>query len=143
MGANFEGFVPADEEGVGMPYSAIHRYRWYLMQMCGLGERYEIVHQKMRAGDEDAEQMFNDLLKEVKDKYRETEDEKYFGVCYFVDHSDCDGMFSTETCGYIAKAFDALLETDIIQSESDRENVIGLTELFEEMWRKEGMVCIF
>ena len=143
MGASFQCFVHGVDDDVDMAYSAVSRYRAYLMEMCGLREEYDQYHQMASRYDPDVEKAFESLMKTVVQKFHETDEDKYLGVCYFVDHSDCDGEFSAEQCEYIAKAFDALLETDIIWDEDDRTKIIDLAELFEATAEQNGIMRIF
>ena len=144
MGADFCGYIPAENMDVGMAYSAVHRYRAYLMEMLGYGEEFRLAELGIRhSDDKDAEERFDELMDELKRRWEETDDDVYLGVREFCNHSDCDGAFLGESVGYIAKALDKLLETDIVRDSFDRERLVKLTKLFEYVYSMDGIVNIW
>lgn len=140
MGACFEAFVPCGDRS--MSYTAVHRVRTYLMRMFGkeTADRYTAVMADMRTAKTESE--LNDAERRFDGMMDGLTGEHAFGVRSFVDHSDCDGDFGTEECEYIAKAFDALLDTDIVQDGDDRELIEELAEVFRDAGDRDGIVCI-
>lgn len=68
------------------------------------------------------------------------------GLKEFVDHSDCDGVFYTEGCGYIATAFETYLEHTELHDDPDGElmNLMkDLARTFREAHEHDGVIHIF
>ncbi len=141
MGAAFESLIPNGD--VRMSYHGVHKFRRYLMRM--LGE--DVLAQYLKIMNDIRPDRTEKELDEVDKRYREfmdsLEGEHVFGIRSFVDHSDCDGDFSSEQCEYIAKAFFALLDTDIVTDEDDKDTVEELAELFKSTADNDGVVMIW
>lgn len=141
MGACFEAFIPYGD--VSMSYRKVHVIRRYLMRMFGedtLGQYDKIMNDllpsRTQEVNEDAERRFEELMESLKGEHA-------FGVRSFVDHSDCDGTFYTEQCKYIAKAFYALTDTDIVQDREERDFINELADVFRDAYQHDGIVQIW
>lgn len=141
MGAAFESLIPNGD--VRLSYHGVHKYRRYLMRM--LGE--DVLVQYLKIMEDLRMTSTQKELEDVDKRYTEfmlsLNGDHAFGIRSFVDHSDCDGDFSSEQCEYIAKAFYALLDTDIVTDEDDRDTVRELAELFESTADNDGVVMIW
>jgi hypothetical protein len=141
MGADFESYIPNGDQR--RSYTTVHKYRGYLMRMLGEDKAKEYIAlmadvrmastpQELHAADERYIEFMIGL-----------EGDHAFGIRAFVDHSDCDGMFTAEECKYIAKAFYALLKTDIVTDEEERDNIEELADLFKDTADNDGIVMIW
>lgn len=110
MGASFYGFVP-EGEPVSMAYSAVERYREYLIKM--------------------------------RDTRVFADERVLWGIKAFINHSDCDGDFSTEYCVYIAIALEELLKSGIVEHPADAAKLTDLCALFKQMAVTGGVVMIY
>ncbi len=64
----------------------------------------------------------------------------------FVDHSDCEGQFYTEGCGYIATAFEEYLNHPELHDGLDSQLMDfmkNLAKIFREAHEHDGIVHIF
>lgn len=141
MGADFESYIPNGDQR--RSYTTVHKYRGYLMRMLGedVAKQYVALMAEVRMAGTTSE------LNAADERYNEfmigLEGKHAFGIRAFVDHPDCEGMFTTEECKYIAKAFYALLETDIVTDEEERENIEELADLFRDTADNDGIVMIW
>lgn len=139
MGADFIGFAPTDLSR-GMGYHTVHRFRWYLVEMCVAGKVKDVSEFKRIEADDDR---FKGLMSELNELYNLTGEDKYLGTIMFADHSDCDGIFGNDCCGCIATAFESLLDTSVITDEMDREVIISLAKVFRDSYEKGGIVVVW
>jgi hypothetical protein len=139
MGADFVALIPSTS--AGMSYGYVHTIRQKLVSMVSpeLGELlnranwtstsgmvWDIVNTKYDAVIEGLEQ-----ISEISD------DDVVLGVLIFVNHSDCDGEFSTEDCVYVLKALKKLAETD------NDEAIEKLIKVFDNAVDSGGFVTIW
>ena len=110
MGASFYGYVP-EGEPVSMAYSAVERYRDYLIRM--------------------------------RDTRIFSDERVLWGIKAFVNHSDCDGDFSTEYCEYIGVALEELLRSGIVKHPADAAKLTNLCALFKQMAVTNGIIMIY
>lgn len=61
------------------------------------------------------------------------------GVYYFVNHSDCDGVFPTDECGEIAYALDALNKAECGEDGA----IESLIKVFNDAYNGDGEVQIW
>ena len=61
------------------------------------------------------------------------------GVFYFVNHSDCDGTFNSDECGYIAYALE---ELDKVECGEDGA-IESLIKVFNDAYNGDGEVQIW
>lgn len=141
MGATFESLIPKGERD--LTYSTVHEYRVYLMRMFGedVALKYErIISDLMNAGSheelKDADDRFIELMDSLKGEYA-------YGVRAFVNHPDSSGFFGEHECKYIAEAFYALLKTDIVTDEDERDIIEELADLFMDTYDADGIVMIW
>ena len=141
MGAAFESLIPNGD--VRMSYHGVHKYRRYLMRMLGEDTLAQYIQIMDDIGAASTQSELEDADKRCTEFMDSLKGDHAFGIRSFVDHSDCDGDFYSEQCKYIAKAFYALLDTDIVTDEEDRDTVRELAELFESTAYNDGVVMIW
>ena len=83
-----------------------------------------------------------DLLGRIKTDDREVN----WGIEAFTNHSDCDGDFSSEYCGYIGKAFRYFDEHEELHnnvSEALLDLMKKLEDIFTSAYKSNGLIHIF
>ena len=137
MGASFIAYrcVRLAENRDNIAYSAVSRFRCYLLRMCDMkyGTGWEEIYKDIPMLSDEPYPEWDRMIEEMDGlMWKDHEfNEVVCGTKVFTDHSDCDGSFCSEDCGFIASAFRALLDTDIVEDEHDRARMEQLAEVFE------------
>jgi len=141
MGATFQAYrreyMSYTKDNIA--YSAVGRFRGYLLTMLDERNGTDWYKRWHWCGYEDSEHGGNGewdaLLNEMRKKafpYDGPVDDVVYGTLKFVNHSDRDGGWGSEACDAIAKAFSALLETDIVTDGYDRIRIQQMIDVFKD-----------
>lgn len=141
MGATFQAYrreyMSYTKDNIA--YSAVSRFRGYLLTMLDEKNGTDWYRRWHWCCFEDSEHGGNGEWTALLDEmYRKVflgdgpADDVVYGTMKFVDHSDCDGTWGSESCDAIAKAFSALLETDIVTDGHDRTRIEQMIAVFKD-----------
>lgn len=138
MGASFHAYrmVPIGCCDVG--YRRVHFLRMkvieYIGRECGRGtewaDRYGQSLKDMGNADRICEELFKEMESHAISIHGTPLWERLVGAIAFCNHSDCDGDFYCEDCGYIAKALRATLD-NVEMENVTRDAMERLLAVFE------------
>lgn len=145
MGADFIALTPTSDTHVSYGHEYEIKTRLLGLINPELSQTWDAIDYASNFSIEEANrkaQWVCDTLEAMVKEAGAKEDEKTLilkGVYYFVNHSDCDGVFYTHECQAIAKALEALDKDE----EGDDIAIGKLIKVFNDAYEGDGEVQIW
>lgn len=140
MGVTFHSCVRevSRETQDNIAYSAIHRFRAYLIEACigkDMADRFEAVsrNELLRKDDEIG---FDEFVETELLESAERKGGSAMGAYHLCNCSDSDAVFDTEVAEILG-ALNVLLNSDIVKDEFDYARLNQMRDVFEDCYERQ------